>query len=67
MQSKSVGTVTEAGTESVSGQEGQVLVAVSVKTTTHGNPDDQPRYWRMRLTVTKQGADAKVSRVEFVP
>ena len=67
MQSKSVGTVTEAGTESVSGQEGQVLVAVSVKTTTRGNPDDQPRYWRMRLTVSKQGADAKVSKVEFVP
>ena len=67
MQSKSVGTVTKAGTESVSGQEGQVLVAVSVKTTTRGNPDDQPRYWRMRLTVSKQGADAKVSKVEFVP
>lgn len=67
MQSKSVGTVTEAGTESVSGQEGQVLVAVSVKTTTQGNTDDQPRYWRMRLTVNKQGDGAKVSKVEFVP
>ena len=67
MQSKSVGTVTEAGMESIAGQEGQVLVSVSVKTTTRSTPDDQPRYWRMRLTVTKQGSEAKVSKVEFVP
>lgn len=67
MQSKSVGTVSEAGIESIGGEEGQVLVAVSVKTQTRGVPDEQPRFWRMRLTVTKQGADAKVARVEFVP
>lgn len=67
MQSKSVETITEAAIESVDGQEAQVLAAVSVKTTTRESRDDQPRYWRMRLTVTKQGADAKVSKVEFVP
>ncbi len=67
VQSKSVGTVTEAGLESVNGQEGQVLVAVTVKTTNRGAPESQPRYWRMRLNVTRQGEDLKVSRVEFVP
>ena len=67
VQSKSAGTVTAAGIESVSGQEGQVLVAVTVKTTKRGVPDEQPRYWRMRMTVAKQGADAKVAKVEFVP
>lgn len=67
VQSKSVGTVTEAGLESVTGQEGQVLVAVTVTTTNGGAPADQPRYWRMRLTVTQQGEGAKVSKVEFVP
>ena len=67
VQSKSVGTVTAAGIESVNGQEGQVLVAVTVKTSTKGVPDEQPRYWRMRMTVAKQGADAKVSKVAFVP
>ena len=67
VQSKSVGTITAAGIDSVEGGEGRVLVAVSVKTTTKGVPDEQPRYWRMRLTVVKQGQDAKVSRVEFVP
>jgi Mce-associated membrane protein len=66
-QSKSVGTVTEAGVESMSGQEAQVLVAVSVESTNAGKPGDQPRFWRMRLTVTKTGDEAKVSKVDFVP
>lgn len=65
-QSKSTGTVTEAAVESVDGKSGQVLVAVSVSTTTRGIDDAAPRYWRMRLTVTKDGDDAKVSKVEFV-
>ncbi|AQT78997.1 Mce protein [Mycolicibacterium litorale] len=67
-QSKSVGTVTEAGLESVTGTEGQVLVAVTVQTANRGAPEQQPRAWRMRLTVKKTGDDeAKVSKVEFVP
>lgn len=66
-RSKSVGTVTESGIESMSGQEGQVMVAVAVKTTVKDGPEDPPRHWRMRLTVTKQGSDAKVAKVEFVP
>jgi Mce-associated membrane protein len=67
-QSKSVGTVTEAGLESMSGGEGQVLVAVTVVTSSRGAENQQPRSWRMRLTVKKTGEDeAKVSKVEFVP
>jgi Mce-associated membrane protein len=66
VQSKSTGTVTAAGLESVTGQEGQVLVAVTVKTTNKGAADEQPRYWRMRVTVSKQGNDTKVSKVDFV-
>ncbi|TGD85626.1 Mce protein [Mycolicibacterium sp. CH28] len=67
-QSKSVGTVTEAGLESVTGTEGQVLVAVTVQTSNRGAAEQQPRSWRMRLTVKKTGNDeAKVSKVEFVP
>lgn len=67
-ESKSFGTVTEAAVESVEGKSGQVLVAVAVKTKTRGVEESQPRYWRMRLTVTKDGGDskAKVSKVEFV-
>jgi Mce-associated membrane protein len=66
-QSKSVGTVTEAGLESQSGNEAQVLVAVSVKTSNLGAADQDPRYWRMRITVQKLGNEAKVSNVAFVP
>jgi Mce-associated membrane protein len=66
-QSKSVGTVTEAGLESVTGNEGQVLVAVTVQTSNRGATEQQPRSWRMRLTVKKSGDEAKVSKVEFVP
>ncbi|MEI7913983.1 MAG: hypothetical protein WCH82_04490 [Mycobacteriaceae bacterium] len=65
-ESKSQGTVTEAGLESVNGDEGRVLVAVSVTTSTGGRLEPQPRYWRMRLTVTKNGDEAKVSKVDFV-
>jgi Mce-associated membrane protein len=67
-QSKSVGTIAEAGLESVSGDEARVLVAVTVQTSNAGAPEQSPRAWRMRLTVHKVGEhDAKVSNVEFVP
>ena len=66
-QSKSVGTIAEAGLESASSDEARVLVAVTVNTSNAGAPQQEPRAWRMRLTVTKAGDDAKVSNVEFVP
>jgi Mce-associated membrane protein len=67
-KSKSQGTVTEAGLESVDGNQAQVLVAVSV-TTTVGNTEQQPppRAWRMRITVEKTDHALKVSDVQFVP
>jgi len=65
-QSKSVGTVTEAGLESQSGDEAQVMVAVSVVTSNVGEPEAEPRHWRMRISVKKVGDDAKVSNVAFV-
>jgi Mce-associated membrane protein len=66
-QSKSVGTITEAGLESESDNDAQVLVAVAVKTTNAGAAQQQPRAWRMRISVQKVGDQAKVSNVEFVP
>lgn len=65
-QSKSEGTVTEAGLESEQGDTAQVLVAVSVKTSNAGAQEQQPRAWRMRISVQKLGDGAKVSNVEFV-
>ena len=68
VQSKTDGTISEAGLVSYTKDQAQVLVAVAVKTSMAGAPADQePRRWRMRLTVDKTGDGAKVSNVEFVP
>lgn len=66
-KSKSEGTIAEAGLETSTDNEAQVLVAVTVKTTNAGAPEQQPRAWRMRISVEKLGDEAKVSNVEFVP
>ena len=68
VQSKSEGTISEAGLLSYTKDQAQVLVAVAVKTSMAAAPADQePRRWRMRLTVDRTGDSAKVSNVEFVP
>ena len=68
VQSKTEGTISEAGLLSYTKDQAQVLVAVAVKTSMAAAPPDQePRRWRMRLTVDKTGDSAKVSNVEFVP
>jgi Mce-associated membrane protein len=66
-KSKSVGTVSSAGLETVNGNEAQVLVAISVKSSNAGAAEQQPRDWRMRISVHKVGDEVKVSNVEFVP
>jgi Mce-associated membrane protein len=66
-QSKSVGTITEAGVESESADRAQVLVAVSIKSSNLGAADQPTREWRMRITVEKAGGGAKISDVAFVP
>lgn len=65
-QSKSVGTVTEAGVESVEGDQGTVLVAMTVMTSNRGVPEQQPKAWRTRVTVVKDDGEFKVAEVEFV-
>ncbi|HEY0226658.1 MAG TPA: Mce protein [Mycobacterium sp.] len=66
-QAASIGTITAAGLESDTHDEAQVLVAVSVKTANAGAAEQTPRAWRMRISVTKVGDQAKVSSVVFVP
>ncbi|OBJ86581.1 Mce protein [Mycobacterium asiaticum] len=65
-QSKSEGTVVDAGLESEHGNSAQVLVAVAVKSRTAGG-EEAPREWRMRIEVTSVGDDARMSNVVFVP
>ena len=65
-QSKSEGTVSDAGLEFQQGDSAQVLVAIAVKSRTAGG-EEAPREWRMRIGVQAFGNDAKVSNVVFVP
>jgi Mce-associated membrane protein len=66
-QSRSVGTVVNAGVESESGDEAQVLVAMNVETSNSAAVQQDPRRWRMRVSVQRVGEDVKVSNVAFVP
>lgn len=65
-QSRSVGTVADAGLESIDGDVGRVLVALNVTTSNRGVPERGPRSWRMRVTVTPDEHVYKVSSVEFI-
>jgi len=66
-QSKSEGKVTEAGLESIQGDNARALVAVTVTTSNAGAAQQEPRSWRMRIEVQKVGDMAKASNVEFIP
>lgn len=66
-RSTSVGTVREAGLESVDGDTARVLVALTVMTSNRGAAERQPKSWRTRVIVTKTDDGFKVAGVEFVP
>jgi Mce-associated membrane protein len=66
VQSKSTGTVMAAGLESEKGDQAQVLLTVSVASSTAATTDQPTRIWRMRVHLRKTGSEAKVSNVEFV-
>lgn len=65
-KSKSVGTISEAGVEKINEDGADVLVAVTVKASNAGAAEQEPRYFRMRITVQKVGDEAKVANVRFV-
>jgi Mce-associated membrane protein len=65
-KSKSVGTIAEAGVETENEDGAEVLVAVTVRTSNAGAAEQEPRAWRMRITVQKVGDEAKVASVRFV-
>lgn len=66
MRSKTVGTVTDAGLESQSGDSGRVLVAVTLSSLNPTQAQREPQYGRMRITVRKVGDVAKVTDVVAV-
>ena len=65
-KSTSVGSITEAGLESESGDKARVLVAVSIKSSDLGAADQPPREWRVQISMEKSGDQVKISNVAFV-
>jgi Mce-associated membrane protein len=59
------GRVTEAGLESIDGDEARVLLAVQVDRWVNDAPQE-PSYFRMRVDVQHVGSEMKMSNVEFV-
>lgn len=65
-KSTSVGQIAEAAVESVAGEQAKVIVAVKVTTTRDGSSDQRVKSWRMRVFVSRTGAEFKVSNVEMI-
>jgi Mce-associated membrane protein len=68
-QSKVVteGTVNAAAVQSIDGNSALVLVAATSKITNAAGAKDEPRTWRLKVTVTEDGGQYKVSKLEFIP
>lgn len=62
-----VGSVSAAALESRNGDSGVVLLAASSKVTNANGAQQDPRSWRMSVTLTRDGGQLKMSNVEFVP
>jgi Mce-associated membrane protein len=60
------GTVTATAVQSMTDDEAVVLVAASEEITNAAG-NKQPRAYRFRVTVTRDGDQLKLSKVEFVP
>jgi Mce-associated membrane protein len=68
-QSKVVtqGTVNAAAVQSMDGNSALVLVAATSRITNAAGAKDEPRNWRLKVTVTDDGGQYKMSKLEFVP
>ncbi|MGW1739231.1 hypothetical protein ACWCPQ_10515 [Nocardia sp. NPDC001965] len=61
------GEITGAAVESMTDESAVVLVAAVSRITNSAGAQQQPRVWRLSVTVTRDGPDLLMSKVEFVP
>ncbi|MFZ2526737.1 MAG: hypothetical protein WAX14_03640 [Rhodococcus sp. (in: high G+C Gram-positive bacteria)] len=61
------GTIDASAVESMTDDSAVVLVAATSTVTNTAGADQEPRVWRLSVTVTRDGEQAKMSKVEFVP
>jgi Mce-associated membrane protein len=61
------GTVNSAAVESMNGDSAVVLVSATSRVTNSAGVKEEPRGWRLRVTVTRDGDQIKMSKLVFVP
>ncbi|MBF6354164.1 hypothetical protein IU449_06350 [Nocardia higoensis] len=66
-QVATAGTVNSAAVESMAEDSAVVLVAATSQVTNAAGAQEEPRVWRLSVTVTRAGDTIKMSKVEFVP
>ena len=68
-QSKVVtqGSVNAAAVQTINGDYALVLVAATSHITNAAGAKDEPRNWRLKVTVKNDGGQYKMSNVEFIP
>jgi Mce-associated membrane protein len=60
-------TVNAVAVQSMGKDEATVLVAVTTNVSNAASKEQQPRSWRLRVGVTRDGDQIKLAKVEFVP
>ena len=66
-QSHTEGSIVDTEVETETPTGAQVIIAVNVKTTQSGQPEQRARGWRLRILVERVEDTAKIANVEFVP
>ncbi|MGO9152900.1 hypothetical protein [Mycobacterium sp.] len=61
------GTVNGAAVESMDEHSAKVLVCATSRVTNKPDAKDEPRMWRLKVTMADDGGQYKMSKVEFVP
>ncbi|WP_416565772.1 hypothetical protein [Nocardia testacea] len=61
------GEITASAVESMTDESAVVLVSAVSRITNSAGARQEPRVWRLSVTVTRDGPDPKMSKVEFVP
>ncbi|WP_328392632.1 hypothetical protein [Nocardia sp. NBC_00416] len=61
------GEITASAVESMTDESAVVLVSAASRITNSAGAQQEPRAWRLSVTVTRDGSELKMSKVEFVP
>jgi Mce-associated membrane protein len=60
-------TVNAAAVDTMSDDNAVVLIAATTRVTNTAGAQQQPRSWRVAVSLTREGGQIKLAKVEFVP